>query len=96
MDYCHGQLAALTLDYHFRARADASQHRREVAGGFLFRDVDHIVSHSAIIPLSFLLIFGFPFDCHDREPITMSAPLPYIDLPFFLRKRARLRHSTTQ
>src|SRR5271157_4205753 len=46
MDHCHGQLAALTLDYHFRACADASQHRREVAGGFLFLDVDHIVSHS--------------------------------------------------
>src|SRR5271157_2683088 len=71
MDHCHGQLAALTLDYHFSARADASQHRREVAGGFLFRDVDHIVSHSAIIPLSFLLIFVFHFDCPDREPITM-------------------------
>jgi hypothetical protein len=24
------------------------------------------------------------------------APLPYIDLPFFLRKRARLRPSTSQ
>src|SRR5271166_5288104 len=75
MDDCHGQLAALTLDYHFRARADASQHRREVAGGFLFRDVDHIVSHSAIIPLSFLLIFVFHFDCPDREPITMICAL---------------------
>ncbi len=24
MDDCHGQLAALTLDYHFRACADAA------------------------------------------------------------------------
>src|SRR5271165_5802306 len=75
MDHCHGQLAALTLDHHLRACADASQHRREVAGGFLFRDVDDIVSHSAMIPLSFLLIFGFHFDCHDREPITMICAL---------------------
>src|SRR5208283_342474 len=75
MDHCHGQLADLTLDYHFRPRADASQHRREVARGFLFRDVDHIVSHSAIIPLSFLLIFVFHLDCRDREPITMICAL---------------------
>src|SRR5271157_2735059 len=75
MDHCHGQLAALTLDHHFRARADVSQHRREVAGGFLFRDVDHIVSHGAIIPLSFLLIFVFHIDCPDRESITMICAL---------------------
>src|SRR5271166_3422593 len=75
MDHRHGQLAALTLDYHLRARADASQHRRKVARGFLFRDVDHIVSHSAIIPLSFLLIFVFHVDCHDRGPTTTICPL---------------------
>jgi hypothetical protein len=51
MDYCHRQLAA--FDHDFRTRAYPRQQAGEVAGSVRFLDVDHRVSHGAIIP-SFL------------------------------------------
>ena len=53
MDHGYRQLVA--LDHEFRAGTHARQHVRKVAGGFRFRDVDHMVGHGAIIP-SFLLL----------------------------------------
>ena len=49
MDHRHGQLA--TLDHDFRSRTHPRQQPSEVAGGFRFRDVDHMVSHTTTIPL---------------------------------------------
>lgn len=36
MDRRHGQLAALALDDHFRARTDSGQNRGEITRGFRF------------------------------------------------------------
>ena len=55
-DHRHRQLAA--LDHDFRAGAHARQHVSKVAGGFCFRDVDHMVSHGAIIPSFLAAGFG--------------------------------------
>jgi hypothetical protein len=53
MDHGYRQLVA--LDHEFRAGTHARQHVRKVAGGFRFRDMDHMVGHGAITP-SFLLL----------------------------------------
>src|SRR5260370_3815386 len=53
MDYHYRQLAA--FDHNLCTGAHTRQHLSKVAGGFRFRDVDHVVSHDAIIP-SFLLV----------------------------------------
>jgi hypothetical protein len=37
------------LDHHLGAGADAVQQRRKFAGSFSIRDMDHAVSHLAII-----------------------------------------------
>jgi hypothetical protein len=57
MDHCHRQLAA--FDHDLCTRAYPRQQASEVAGGFRFRDVDHIVSHRAIIQSFFLVRFSF-------------------------------------
>jgi hypothetical protein len=53
MDYRYRQLAA--VDHNLCTGAHTRQHVSKVAGGFRFRDVDHMVSHDAIIP-AFLLV----------------------------------------
>jgi len=42
----------------FRAGAHARQQVSQVAGGFCLRDVDHMVSHGAIIPSFLVTGFG--------------------------------------
>ena len=56
MDYRYRQLAA--LDHNLCTGAHTRQHISKVAGGFRFRDVDHMVSHDAIVPAFPLVQFS--------------------------------------
>src|SRR5450755_768121 len=49
----HGHRPCLISDDDLSPGAHPCEHVSKVAGGFRFRDVDHMVSHAAIIP-SFL------------------------------------------
>ena len=88
-DHRHRQLAA--LDHDFRADAHARQQVSPVAGGFCLRDVDHMVSHGAII-LSFIPRHRIrPLKRPDRPSAALLRSWVEVGGRFLFQRRAGMR-----